>query len=187
MTSTLRIFVAGPLLAGASSTLRHLGRWSHPEFDPRSGPAEGPWTLSHSPDLSLIVRQHTRTTDVHDLVSDVAKDARYQLELDYLSKADGFIYVVDSQTARLEANCDVLNGYKRAFKHLGRDLREIAMVFQLNKQDLPNLTLEAELRTALQWPHSEYVRTIAHQGIGIGKMLTVTVQLCKRVRSSHLL
>jgi len=66
-----------------------------------------------------------------------------------LQGVDGIVFVADSQADRLEENVASLRELEANCKTLNLDLADVPMVFQWNKQDLPNAvdveTLEARL------------------------------------------
>jgi 50S ribosomal subunit-associated GTPase HflX len=60
---------------------------------------------------------------------------------------DGVIFVADSQNERMEENLESLRNLEKNLEAQGYDIREIPLVFQYNKRDLPNSASLAELRT----------------------------------------
>src|SRR6202165_936342 len=75
-----------------------------------------------------------------------------------LKGADGIVFVVDSQDHALDANLESLQNLEDNLKRQGIRIREIPLVLQYNKRDLPNAQqvgeLEAEINK-LGSPHWE--------------------------------
>lgn len=65
-----------------------------------------------------------------------------------LKRADGIIFVADSQRERLDANVEALVTFNSLSAGLGRPV-STPLVFQYNKRDLPNSATREELSVAL--------------------------------------
>src|SRR6185437_7527925 len=61
---------------------------------------------------------------------------------------DGVVFVADSQAERMEENLTALDNLKQNLELQGYDIREIPLVLQYNKRDLPNALSVADLRSA---------------------------------------
>lgn len=88
-----------------------------------------------------------------------------------LLQADGVIFVVDSQMERMPANADVLDHLRKATQERQRQGRELPVVVQLNKRDLPNaesLDGIAKLLPMGGWPT---VEAVADQDKGVRETL----------------
>ncbi len=94
-----------------------------------------------------------------------------------LKGADGIVFVADSQDHALDANVESLQNLEDNLKRQGVRIRDIPVVIQYNKRDLPNALPVAELDKAinkLQVPHYESVATT---GIGVEETLKGVTQL----------
>jgi mutual gliding-motility protein MglA len=56
-----------------------------------------------------------------------------------LKGADGVVFVVDSQEARLEANIESLENLEQNLAAYGNSLAKIPHIVQYNKRDMPNI------------------------------------------------
>src|SRR5437870_272311 len=94
-----------------------------------------------------------------------------------LKGADGIVFVADSQDFALDANLESLQNLEDNLKRQGIRIREIPLVLQYNKRDLPNALpvreMEAEINK-LTVPHFESVATT---GIGVEETLKGITQL----------
>jgi len=94
-----------------------------------------------------------------------------------LKGADGVVFVADSQDHATDANIESLQNLEDNLKRQGVRIREIPLVIQYNKRDLPNALgipdLDAEINK-LGVPHFESVATT---GIGVEETLKGVTQL----------
>jgi signal recognition particle receptor subunit beta len=94
-----------------------------------------------------------------------------------LKGADGVVFVADSQDHATDANLESLQNLEDNLKRQGVRIREIPLVMQYNKRDLPNAlpveTIDAEVNK-LDVPHFESVAT---SGLGVEDTLKGITQL----------
>jgi signal recognition particle receptor subunit beta len=88
-----------------------------------------------------------------------------------LKGLDGVIFVADSQEERMEENIQSLKNLERNLEAQGYDIREIPMVFQYNKRDLPNAASLADLRSQLNYYNVPDFETVANEGKGVFESL----------------
>jgi signal recognition particle receptor subunit beta len=72
-----------------------------------------------------------------------------------LSRADGVVFVADSQRNQGANNTQSFESLENNARKVGLELREMPMVVQFNKRDLPEVLREDELRdrwSAAPWP-----------------------------------
>jgi signal recognition particle receptor subunit beta len=95
-----------------------------------------------------------------------------------LKGADGIVFVADSQDFALDANLESLQNLEDNLKRQGVRIREIPIVLQYNKRDLPNTLpvaeIDAEVNKTLHAPSFESVATT---GIGVEETLKGITQL----------
>lgn len=84
-----------------------------------------------------------------------------------LKGLDGVIFVADSQAERMEENLESLRNLERNLEAQGYDIREIPLVFQYNKRDLPNSLSTGELRSQLNLYNSPDFEATANEGRGV--------------------
>lgn len=66
-----------------------------------------------------------------------------------LKGLDGIIFVADSQLERMDENIEALKNLEKNLEQQGYDIKQVPLVLQYNKRDLPNAASLAELRAAL--------------------------------------
>ncbi len=62
-----------------------------------------------------------------------------------LQGADGVVFVADSQTAETENNAASFLDLRDNLKELGRSIKDVPLVIQFNKRDLPNVRSDREI------------------------------------------
>jgi len=183
----LRVYLTGTPLAGCGETSRQLGRIYQPGFKPAAAAFAdtGVWNVVVNFDggkVPVAIRPKLRIARVYDPSDkeDQGRDPHVRDEARFLRQAQGVIYVVDSQVARLDANVAGVTELVGVLSRLGRDPAEVPVVFQLNKRDLSNIASESVLRQALRWSRSDCVCTVATKGQGIDRLVPTALQLIGR-------
>ena len=69
---------------------------------------------------ALLIRMKLRTPRAYDVLTDDAPDI--VAEREFLRSADGILFVLDSQTARREANRSAVAALRDVLVRLGRDV-----------------------------------------------------------------
>jgi len=84
-----------------------------------------------------------------------------------LKGADGIVFVADSQDGALEANIESLQNLEDNLKRQGIRIKEIPVVIQYNKRDLPNALPVAELNQKVNRLNAPHYQSVATTGIGV--------------------
>jgi signal recognition particle receptor subunit beta len=84
---------------------------------------------------------------------------------------DGVVFVADSQLERMEENVKAMQNLEKNLEQHGYDIREIPLVIQYNKRDLPNVASLAELRAALNKYNAADFEGTASIGRGVFEAL----------------
>lgn len=84
---------------------------------------------------------------------------------------DGVIFVADSQAERMDENAEALKNLERNLELQGYDIREIPLVMQYNKRDLPNASPLADLRSQLNFYNAPEFEACASEGKGVMESL----------------
>ncbi|MEO0129255.1 MAG: GTPase domain-containing protein [candidate division WOR-3 bacterium] len=84
-----------------------------------------------------------------------------------LRGVDGLVFVVDSQEERLEENIESFNNLKDNLQSYGLSLKDIPMVIQYNKRDLPNIMPISDLQLYINQDGYTYFEAVAIRGIGV--------------------
>lgn len=88
-----------------------------------------------------------------------------------LKGLDGVVFVADSQTERMEENLQSMENLKKNLEQQGYDIKDIPLVIQYNKRDLPNAVPVSELRSALNKYNSIDFEGTASEGKGVFESL----------------
>ncbi len=95
-----------------------------------------------------------------------------------LRRADGVVFVIDSQAERLEDNRASWLDMEHQLQRMGHTWRTIPLVLQFNKRDCPTALPVDELRARLQLPEAlPGVEAIAIQGVGVQATLKLIMGL----------
>ena len=94
-----------------------------------------------------------------------------------LKGADGIVFVADSQDFALDANLESMQNLEDNLKRQGIRIREIPMVIQYNKRDLPNALPAAEIDKELNKLGVPRFESVATTGIGVEETLKGITQL----------
>lgn len=84
-----------------------------------------------------------------------------------LRGADGVVFVADSQTDRNRDNMESLRNLQANLLEHGSDIREIPVVFQYNKQDLPNAQSAQAMDDILNFRDAPAHPAVAIRGEGV--------------------
>jgi signal recognition particle receptor subunit beta len=84
-----------------------------------------------------------------------------------LRGADGVVFVADSQVERVDANLQSIDNLAANLAEHGTDLRELPLVIQYNKRDLPHTSPVKELQALLNPAGAPYFEAVARHGIGV--------------------
>ena len=95
-----------------------------------------------------------------------------------LTGADGVVFVVDSQTNKLQDNIESLKDLAENLKFYKKDLASFPFVFQYNKRDLPHVAPVDELDSMLNQLNVPSFESSAVTGMGVVETLTA---ICKLV------
>jgi signal recognition particle receptor subunit beta len=84
-----------------------------------------------------------------------------------LKGLDGVVFVADSQIERMDENIEAMKNLQKNLEQQGYDIRQIPLVIQYNKRDLPNVASIAELRAALNKYNAPDFEAEASMGRGV--------------------
>jgi len=94
-----------------------------------------------------------------------------------LKGADGVVFVADSQDYALDANLESLQNLEDNLKRQGLKIRELPLVIQYNKRDLPNAMPVAKLEKDFNKLHAPHFESVATSGAGVEETLNGITQL----------
>ena len=105
-----------------------------------------------------------------------------------LSRADGIVFVADSQLNQVFNNAESFQNLEENAGKVGIDFTKIPMVVQFNKRDLPQILSEQEICSrwsAGPWPVT-FAQALNH--IGVVETLSILLEMVyQKLDSSHLL
>lgn len=88
-----------------------------------------------------------------------------------LKGADGIVFVADSQEAMESANLDSYENLEHNLSEDNKDIKELPLVFQYNKQDLKNLSSNEHLNDLFNKKNLPYFNAVSKDGIGVVETL----------------
>lgn len=94
-----------------------------------------------------------------------------------LKGADGVVFVADSQDFALDANLESMQNLEDNLKRQGIRIREMPLVIQYNKRDLPNALPVEEIDGAVNQLKVPTFESVATTGIGVEESLKGITQL----------
>jgi len=94
-----------------------------------------------------------------------------------LKGADGIVFVADSQDHALDANAESLQNLEDNLKRQGVRIRDIPVVIQYNKRDLPNALAVSQIDAEINKLHVPHYESVATTGIGVEETLKGITQL----------
>lgn len=84
-----------------------------------------------------------------------------------LQGVDGIVFVADSQASKMEENLESLENLKNNLAEYGKDIREIPLVIQFNKRDLPDALSVEEMKAKLNPWGGPTFEAVAITGEGV--------------------
>jgi mutual gliding-motility protein MglA len=114
---------------------------------------------------------------VYTVPGQVFYDANRRL---ILRRADGVVFVADSQVERLESNLESLENLEANLAEQGDRLGRLPFILQYNKRDLPNVLAIEALQAALNPRNAPWFEAVATQGIGVFETLKSAAKLVLR-------
>lgn len=84
-----------------------------------------------------------------------------------LQGADGVAFIADSQVSETENNAASFMDLRENLKGLGRSMREVPLVIQFNKRDLPNVRPDSEIEELARRGRDPVFKACAMTGQGV--------------------
>jgi mutual gliding-motility protein MglA len=173
---TVKLVYYGPGLCGKTTNLEKI--YANPKLDNKgkmiSMSTETDRTLFFDfmpMELGTIAGQKVRV-QLYTVPGQVFYDATRKL---VLRGADGVVFVADSQQEMRESNLDSLENLRTNLRLNRLDPSKVAIVYQLNKRDLPNAAPVDEMTAYLGADPSSVVEASAKTGVGVTATLRAAV------------
>src|SRR2546423_11303394 len=173
---TVKLVYYGPGLCGKTTNLEKI--YGNPKLENKgkiiSMSTETDRTLFFDfmpMELGTIAGQKIRV-QLYTVPGQVFYDATRKL---VLRGADGVVFVADSQSSMRESNIESLENLQTNLRSNRIDPAKVALVFQYNKRDLPNVDSVEEMSAYLRPASSPVVEASAINGAGVTATLRAAV------------
>ena len=173
---TVKLVYYGPGLCGKTTNLEKI--YGNPKLENKgkmiSMSTETDRTLFFDfmpMELGTIAGQKVRV-QLYTVPGQVFYDATRKL---VLRGADGVVFVADSQNTMRESNLESLENLKTNLRINRLDPEKIALVFQYNKRDLPNVDTVDDMTAYLHPGSAPVVEAAAINGMGVTATLRAAV------------
>jgi len=101
-----------------------------------------------------------------------------------LKGVDGIVFVADSQKEMAHENLESLKNLEENLKGHGRDIRDIPLVLQYNKRDLPKILSTQEMNRLLNPRGLPFFEAVAIRGDGVLATLTrITRMVAEKIQA----
>lgn len=167
----IKLVYYGPALSGKTTNLKALHELTRPESRGRL------MTLETRDDrtlffdmLPLVIKTETEAgamslrVKVFTVPGQVVHASTRRL---VLQGADAVAFVADSQVAETENNAASFLDLRANLRELGRAMRDVPLVIQFNKRDLPNVRSDAEIEELAARGREPVYRASAVNGQGV--------------------
>ena len=167
-----KIVYYGPGLSGKTANLKYIYNNSDPESRGKlislSGDDNRSIFFDFLPlDLGEINGFKTRF-HLYTVPGQVMYESSRKL---ILKGADGLVFVADSQRERMDANKKALDRLSDHLEDYGYEVKNIPMVFQYNKRDLPGIMPAGEMSEFLNIYSKQEFEAVAVNGTGVYEVL----------------
>jgi len=173
---TVKLVYYGPGLCGKTTNLEKI--YGNPKLENKgkmiSMSTETDRTLFFDfmpMELGTIGGQKVRV-QLYTVPGQVFYDATRKL---VLRGADGVVFVADSQNTMRESNLDSLENLKTNLRLNRLDPDKVAIVFQYNKRDLPNIDSVDDMNAYMKPAHIPVVEAAAKSGLGVTATLRAAI------------
>lgn len=173
---TVKLVYYGPGLCGKTTNLEKI--YGNPKLENKgkmiSMSTETDRTLFFDfmpMELGTIAGQKVRV-QLYTVPGQVFYDATRKL---VLRGADGVVFVADSQRSMRESNIESLENLKTNLRVNRIDPDKVALVFQYNKRDLPDVDTVDDMNAYLHPGNAPVIEAAAIQGMGVTATLRAAV------------
>jgi mutual gliding-motility protein MglA len=184
-TIQAKLVYYGPGLCGKTANLQWVNRNVAGGQELMSLATEGDRTIFF--DFMPLELGKLRGMDVQFKLYTVPGQVRYnQTRKMVLKNVDGVVFVGDSQEQMMDANLESLDNLFSNLAELGVDAKQVPIVLQYNKRDLPGVLPPAELDGALNKQGYPTFLASAYTGEGVLETLKEACRLVLRRLSMEL-
>lgn len=184
--NSAQIVYVSHVIAGAGTSFDHVLR--HHGVEPQTDDSEHRWqnlinVRSGEETIAVTLSVSRNRARQYYELSRIAEKPQVARELAWLARADGVVFVVDSQAILVETNRLSFEKLRRDYEWLGKNLGDVPIVFQANKRDLPEVLTMADVRAQFTHPHRAFVESVATSGIGTVDAIETLVRMISVSRS----
>lgn len=174
----VKVVYYGAGLSGKTTNLRYI----YSKMDPKSRGdlicLETSTERTFFFDLLPIKAGKIRDYQVHFQLFTVPGQVFYEASRrSMLKKADGIVFVADSQVPLLDANLESFDGLRNTLLQYDVDINYFPIVFQYNKRDLDNLIPIETFNNLLNPKRLPFVEAAAINGVGVFETLKEIAKL----------
>lgn len=173
----IKIIYYGPPICGKYTNLEHIQKWycDHEKITQAPLYEKGSLVVNS---CSFVCSNRIKKTNIPVYLPIYPQKLYKDLNRDKIIKgAKAFVYVVDSQKERMEANFHHLKELEVYIKNEGYDISSFPLVFQYNKRDLPNIVSIEELNRKFNKFNAPYFSSVAKDCIGVKETFTAILEL----------
>jgi mutual gliding-motility protein MglA len=177
----LKIVYCGPGMCGKTTNLQRIHKMLSPEQRGElvSLPTKDDRTLFFD---FLLMERYIKGYKTRFHIYTVPGQVQYALtRRAVLMGADGVVFVVDSQTSKLQENIESLKDLDGHLRFYRKDLNAFPLVLQYNKRDLPDIMPVDELNTMFNRKNIPAFESNAVTGMGVAATLNA---ICKLVQET---
>ena len=172
-----KIVYYGPGLGGKTTNIQHIYKTTRPESRGKlitlDTDADRTLFFDFLPLLLGSIMGYRARFFLYTVPGQVFYEATRRL---VLKDADGVVFVADSQSERMDANLESLDGMRANLVEHGLDPDTVPLVLQYNKRDLARVETVEALRAALKYREAPEFEAVATDGYGVFDTLKTVIK-----------
>ncbi len=173
-TITFKIVYWGPGLSGKTTNIKYLSGGSKKFIQLASQEDRTVFFDFFPTRLEKKVQGYKIILNLYSVPGQILYAASRRI---MLNNADGIIVVFDAQRDMIEQNVGSIEDLRLALVERGLNYKNIPIIFQYNKLDLPNTESVSKLNSSLNPDNRSYMAAIANEGRGVKKTLLMLIKL----------
>ena len=175
---SLKVVYYGPALSGKTTNLQYLHSRLHPNLKGNLMSLETKDDRTIFFDLLPLrifsVGDYNIKMKMFTVPGQVMHNATRRI---VLQGADGVAFIADSQLSEIQGNADSFRNLMENLKANGLDLRDLPLVIQFNKRDLPHIRPDEEIDRLAAVGQEPVYKAVATRGIGVIETFTGLARL----------
>jgi signal recognition particle receptor subunit beta len=175
---SLKVVYYGPALSGKTTNLQYLHSRLHPGLKGNLMSLETKDDRTIFFDLLPLrifsIGDYNIKMKMFTVPGQVMHNATRRI---VLQGADGVAFIADSQLSEIQGNADSFRNLMENLKANGLDLRDLPLVIQFNKRDLPAIRPDEEIDRLAAVGQEPVYKAVATRGIGVLETFTGLARL----------